>query len=266
MTACQRWRLGRAVYRPAGEIFNPARAAVEVIDKDTARPFTERHHYAGTYPAARIAAGLYVKNSFQRDQLVGVAVFAVPVHQAIVPRYFDGLGPNDGVALSRLVLLDEVAANAESWFVARAFRALRAKLGTDGVLSYSDPVERVDAAGNVVKRGHVGTVYQALNACYRGRSRAQLMVLSRDGRVVDKRALSKLRNDETGAAYAYDQMRALGAPERRPFEGGAEYVTRALAEGGFQRLRHPGNHTYTWWIGERRARPNWIALPYPKAL
>jgi hypothetical protein len=262
--SCQRWRDRRASYRPIGEVFESARASVQAIDEGTAKAFTLRHHYAGTYPAARFRAGLFVQNRFLREQLVGVAVFSVPMSQCIVPKYFEGLAPNGGVELGRLVLLDDVAANAESWFVARAFRLLRERLQVDGVLSYSDPVERIDSAGNVVKRGHVGTVYQALNACYRGRSRAQLMILSHDGRIANMRALSKLRNDESGAGYAYNQLRDLGAPRRQMFESGRDYVARALVEGKFRRQRHPGNHTYTWWLGPRAARPAWAPFTYPK--
>ena len=61
-----------------------------------------------------------------------------------------------------------------------------------------------------------------------------------DGRVANGRALSKIRNDERGAAGAYAQLRSMGAPERRPFESGADYVARALQT--FRRIRHPGNH------------------------
>lgn len=265
MTACQRWRDRRAAYRPAGEVFDASRAAVYEICEDQARRFTIQHHYAGTYPAARKRAGLFVKNRFQRDELVGVAVFSVPMSQGVIPNWFPGLEPRAGVELGRLVLLDEIAANAESWFVARAFRLVQATLpGVLGVLSYSDPVERVDAKGIVVKPGHVGTVYQALNAAYLGRARGGTMILSRDGRCVSRRALSKLRNDESGAAYAYEQLRALGAPERQAFEEPKAYADRALRDGGFRKQRHPGNHTYAWWLGDRRARPAWQTLPYPK--
>jgi hypothetical protein len=265
VTACQRWRNGRARYRPAGEVFDTARASVQAIDESTAKAFTVAHHYAASYPAARFRAGLFVQGRASRESLVGVAVFSVPMSQGVIPRWFAGLRPAEGVELGRLVLLDDVASNAESWFVARALRLLRAELGVDGVLSYSDPIQRVDAAGNVVKRGHIGTVYQALNAAYLGRAAPRTEILSRDGRCVSRRALSKLRNDESGAAYAYQQLRALGAPERRPFEGGKEFAERALREGRFRAVRHPGNHTYAWWLGERRARPAWEPMPYPKA-
>lgn len=265
MTTCQRWRRGRARYRPAGEVFDTARAAVNLIDEGTARRFVVEHHYAASYPAARLRVGLFVKDRFTRDQLAGVAVFSVPMSQGIIPRWFAGLAPARGAELGRLVLLDDVPSNAESWFVARAFRAIKGVLPeVDGILSYSDPLERLNAAGEVVKRGHVGTVYQALNAAYLGRARGGTMLLARDGRIVSRSALSKLRNDESGAGYAYEQLLGMGAPERRPFEGGREYAERALREGGFRAQRHPGNHTYAWWLGERQARPAWPSLPYPK--
>ncbi len=265
MTACQRWRQGRARYRPAGEVFDTSRAAVHLIDEGTARRFTLEHHYSASYPAARLRVGLFVQDRFVREQLVGVAVFSVPMSQGVIPHHFLGLEPRRGVELGRLVLLDEVPSNAESWFVARAFRAVKGVLPeVDGVLSYSDPVERIDAAGEVVKPGHVGIVYQALNASYLGRARGGTMILARDGRIVSRRALSKLRNDESGADYAYAQLRRMGAPERQPFEDPKAYAERALREGGFRKVRHPGNHTYAWWLGDRRARPAWQALPYPK--
>ncbi len=264
--SCQRWRDRRASYRPVGEVFDPSRAAVYEIGEEQARRFTVQHHYAGTYPAARKRAGLFVKNRFMREELVGVAVFSVPMSQGVIPNWFPGLAPRAGVELGRLVLLDDIAANAESWFVARAFQLVRVTLPeVQGVLSYSDPIERVDVAGRVVKPGHVGTVYQALNASYLGRARGGTMILSRDGRCVSRRALSKLRNDESGADYAYEQLRKLGAPERQPFEDPKAYAERALRDGGFRKVRHPGNHTYAWWLGDRRARPAWQALPYPKA-
>jgi hypothetical protein len=265
-TVCQRWRNGRARYRPAGEVFDTARASVQAIDESTAKAFTVAHHYAASYPAARFRAGLFVQGRTSRESLVGVAVFSVPMSQGVIPRWFAGLRPAEGVELGRLVLLDDVASNAESWFVARAFKLLREKFAAvNGVLSYCDPVERVNAAGELVKRGHVGTVYQALNAAYLGRAAPRTMILSRDGRVFSQRALSKLRNGEVGEAYAYQQLRSLGAPERRPFEGGKEFAKRALREGGFRAVRHPGNHTYAWWLGERRARPAWEPMAYPKA-
>lgn len=170
-----------------------------------------------------------------------------------------------GVTLSRLVLLDDVPANGESWFVARALRLLRAeKPDVGAVVSYSDPVVRTTLDGARVMPGHVGTVYQALNAMHVGRSRKETVILDRDGVVVDRRGImSKLRNDEQGAAYAYARLTAAGAPPRRPLEGGVAYVERALREGPFRRFRHPGNHTYVWTLHDDVV-VKLEAKPYPK--
>lgn len=257
-SSCQRWRDRASSWRPAGELFNAREAEAQVIDEATAKAFVTRHHYSGTYPAARLRVGM-----FWRGALAGVVVFSVPMSQQIVPKYFADLEAAAGVELGRLVLLDQVPANAESWLVARAFRLLRATLpAVRACVSYSDPIARTTAAGALVKPGHVGTVYQALNAHYRGRAAARTLLLAGDGRALCNRALSKLRADDRGAAYAYQQLRAMGAPARLPLESGRSYLARALEAGSFRQVRHPGNHVYTWRLDRRE-----LADPaaYPKA-
>jgi hypothetical protein len=241
---CQRWRNGRARYRPAGEVFDHSHAAVEEIDETTAKAFVIGHHYARSYPAARFRAGLFLQPPHQRERLVGVAVFSVPMNQRVVPKYLE-CAPNDGVELGRFVLLDEIAANAETWFLARAFRRLRTRLGSHGVIAYSDPSERCNIHGETVKRGHIGTIYKAHNARYRGRASARTLLLAPNGVVVCDRTLSKIRGDERGRDYALAQLLALGAPPRQRFESGHDYAIRLRAD--FLRpLPHPGNHTFTW--------------------
>lgn len=247
VSGCQRWRRGRACYRPAGEPFDPSRYGVEPIDFAEARRFVVEHHYSGSMPAARLQLGLMHKASaWQAGALAGVVVFSVPVQERAVPAWLD-LPPRLGIEIGRLVLLDDVAANGESWCLGRAFRLLRQLLPeVRGVLSYCDPLERRDADGRVVKRGHIGTVYRAFNGRFAGRSAARTLLLARDGRSVNERTLSKIRLGEQGAGYAVRQLRALGAPAPRPAEDGPAYVSRALAEGGFRKVRHPGNLTFTW--------------------
>lgn len=48
------------------------------------------------------------------------------------------------------------------------------------------------------------------------------------------------------AGYAYSQLLAAGAPPIRPGETGRGYVGRALLEGPFRKIRHPGNLAYVW--------------------
>jgi hypothetical protein len=264
MRACQRWKRARESYRPAGEAFNPLRHDVVVLDESDAKGFVVRHHYSGSYPAARLRVGLMRAGV----GLAGVAVFSVPANDASITARC-GVEARAGVTLGRFVLLDQVEGNGETWFLARAFRLLADRLGdVRAVLSYADPMPRIDAGGRCFRPGHVGTIYQAFNGRYVGRSKAEWLWLDRDGKVLSPRTLSKLRNGEQGAAGAYEILRRAGAPARDPFEDGAAYVARALEQGPFRRVKHPGNHAYVWAIGEKRRETMTgvaPALPYPKA-
>ena len=152
----QRWRDRRGVYRPTGEPLQPHHFEVAAIPDDvTARAFVVAMHYSGSYPAARRRVGLYTK----RGALVGVAVFSQPMHDAVLRPWTRDVA----VELGRLVLLDTVPGNGESWFLRRAFALLAAE-GFEGVVSYSDPEPRTDDEGKTVFVGHIGGCYQASNA------------------------------------------------------------------------------------------------------
>lgn len=260
--ACQRWRGRRDSYRPAGEPIDPRRYGVELLDEGTARRFVVEHHYAGTYPAARCRAGLFRAGRAGRADLVGVAVFAVPMQPAALRKHA-GVGPAEGVELGRFVLLDEEPANAESWFLARAFRLLRQALpGVRAVLSYSDPIPRATVDGRQVMPGHLGIIYRAFNGRFVGRSSRRVLLLGPDGRAVSGRALTKIRQGERGAAYAERQLVEMGAPARLAGESGESYVRRALACGAFRRMPHPGNLAYVWALNAEARRGLPSALPY----
>lgn len=272
---CQRWTEKHASYRPAGELFDPSRYGVEILQKGDAADFVQRHHYTSSLPATRLSVGLFHHRGFARE-LVGVAVFSVSSSQATIPAW-TGEAPEGGAELGRFVLRPEVKANGESWFLARAFGVVddqlrRTVLDEQGreqlqrvraVLAFSDPQERRTVSGLVICPGHVGTIYQAHNGTHVGRTRARWMWVAPDGRTVSERALSKLRNGERGAAYVERDLLAWGAPRRAAGERPEVWLARALQEGPFVRLRHPGCIAYVWRL-DRDASP-WPRLPYPKA-
>lgn len=268
---CQRWRLRRDSYRPAGEVINASRYGVEPIPEAAAKAFVEAHHYSGTMGAARLRVGLFrSRGAFQPAELVGAAVFSVPASQAVIPKW-TGLEPAAGVELGRLVLLDDVEGNGESWFVSRALALVRAELPeVRAVLSCSDPVRRVAPDGRVIIPGHVGTVYQALNARHAGRTDRATVYLTPGGQVVSKRALSKLAANDTGRAYTTRQLLEAGAPA--PFAGETPegWIARLKSSGWLGRFRHPGCLVYLWPLGDRRERRRVVEafpppLAYPKA-
>lgn len=102
----QRFTERRASYRPVGEtICAAAYDVVELADDATPRAFVERHHYSGSYPAARFRFGLY-----QRGDLAGVAVFSVGASGAAHRAVWPTLEPREAVDLGRFVLVDSVPA------------------------------------------------------------------------------------------------------------------------------------------------------------
>lgn len=242
---CLRWRGRRFTHRPAGEPLQPARYEVEPLDEAAAKAFVIRHHYSGSYPAARYRVGLFEHGRFQARQLVGVAVFSVPMTQALIPKYLE-VEPAAGVELGRFVLLDQVPGNGESWFLARAFRLVRRALPIRGIVSFCDPVARFDSHGRQVKRSHHGVIYRRHNAAVAGRTLPRTLLLMPNGLCASDRALSKIRNEEVGVDYAMRQLLAAGAPRRFLGESGSEWIARLREEGFFRPMRHPGNLAFRW--------------------
>lgn len=265
----QRWRERRPRYRPAGEPIDTRRYGVDVIEEALAKSFVLRHHYSGSMPSTRVSIGLFESGGCSLAQLVGVAVFSVPVTNFSFPKHL-GLPAPQGVDLGRFVLLDTVAGNGESWFLGQAFRVLRVALPeVRGVLAYSDPMPRVMPDRHVVKRGHVGQIYVSHNGQYFSRTKPRAIILTRSGHELSPRTLSKLRNGERGADGAYRQLLAHGAPRRRIGENDRGYVERALREGPFARVRHLGMHVFGWPIGgqlerSRLRRQFAPSRPYPR--
>lgn len=258
----QRWRERRDSYRPAGEPIRTSAFDVAEIPEDrVARAFVERHHYSGTYPAARARVGLY-----RRGELAGVAVFSHPCNDRVLTSVFPALAPAAAVELGRFVLLDEVPANGETWFLARCWELLRAR-GLRGVVSFSDPVPREDLHGRRVFPGHVGTIYQAANARHLGRGTAQLLHLLPDATVFSRRAAQKIRSGEKGWRYAAAQLERWGAdPLFDDADRGARaaWLRRWTAE-LTRPLRHPGNYRYAWALARAVRLPAGDAYPKTRA-
>lgn len=230
-----------------------------------AKRFVEAHHYSGSYPAARLRYGLYSAST-----LVGVAVLSVPAQRKVLSLPFPELEPyTESLELGRLVLLDEVPANAESWFLTRAFE-LAAVAGVRGVVSFSDPMPRRSLDGSIILPGHIGIIYQAKNAIYAGRSTPRTLHILPDGTALNARTLQKIRAGERGRRYGEAQLVGNGARPRREDETPAAWLHEVLPMIGLRSLQHPGCHRYLFRLGTRAQRRAVSialpALPYPKHL
>lgn len=244
----QRWRDRRDRFVPHGDIIDTRDHSVDIIDcYKQAKPFVEAHHYSGSFPATRLSCGLFRNGAGGKSELVGVCSFAVPINNASIPLHTGLQDHRAGVDLGRLVLLDDVPGNGESWFVSRAFRLLRqTKPEILSVIAYSDPVRRIADDGTVVMPGHCGMVYQALSADLRGRSSSRTDQIMPNGKILSPRAISKIRAQDTGAAYAERQLVESGASKREYGEDPAAWICRLQKEGHLRPRRHPGNLVYTF--------------------
>ena len=208
----QRWLRGLAAYRPPDEPIRTADYDVAPLTNETAaRAFVLAHHYSGTYPAARWRLGL-----FHRGTLQGVAVFSHPCNDRVLTSIFPGQA-TDSVELGRFVLLDEVPGNGETWMLGRCFHWLRRE-GLAGVVAFSDPCRRLNHFGETVFGGHIGTIYQAHNAVYLGRSTPRTLTLLPDGRTFSDRAQQKIRAADRGVRYSVQQLVQYGADPPSCFE------------------------------------------------
>jgi hypothetical protein len=250
-----RWRDGVGSYRPAREVIDTRAFTVDALPDDTTpREFVRQHHYLRTMPAARFRFGL-----FWGGLLVGVAVFSHPANNATLSIF-----PGDrleSVELGRLVLLDRVGANAESWMLTRCFEVLRRR-GIIGVVSFADPVRRTDRAGRVITPGHVGLAYQATGAAYLGLTRAGKQRLLPTGEVLHARALAKLRARDQGWRYVAARLEAAGAEKLGDADPGPwldEWLPQLT-----QVVTHPGNLRYAWGLTPTVKRHLGEGQPYPK--
>ncbi|MGH9883883.1 MAG: hypothetical protein ACREBE_00020 [bacterium] len=256
----QRWTERRASRRPAGELIRTAAYDVAAIaSAAVARAFVARHHYSASVSSTAHRLGLYC-----RGDLVGVALFGPPASMAAHRAVFPTLTIREAVTLGRFVLLDAAPGNAESWFIARCFELLRAE-GIAAVESCADPEPRTTASGDVVHRGHVGTIYCATNGRYVGKTNPSTLRLLPDGTCYSNRSAGKLAQGDVGRRYAAAQLERWGAEPLRDDEdalGWLRYWRARLT----RPMRHGGNHRYLWCLDRRRRREVLTApqRPYPK--
>lgn len=254
----QRWELGKDRWRSDREVIRPSEYDVEPMPGKDARAvgFVETHHYARSFPAGRFSFGLR-----RHGILVGIAAFSHPTNDLTLTNVFP-CGSLEATELGRLVLLDEVPGNGESWFVARCFNHLRRE-GIRGVVSFSDPVRRRTADGTVVMPGHTGCVYQSLNAVYAGRGTARTLRMFTDGTVFNDRTAQKIRKRERGWEAAVRDLQARGAgPIWEDTREWLRFWTPRLTRA----VRHAGNHKYLWSLDRRMRNALPAPLPYPKEI
>lgn len=127
---------------------------IGLVEKNVAKELIVTNHYSHKWTSCRYALGL-----FDKESLVGVAVYGFPVGRQTVKSITPDLMNDQVLELTRLWLRDEEPKNSESWFIGQTFDWLRKNTGIKILISYSDPMQ-----------DHLGIIYQATNWMYQGNS------------------------------------------------------------------------------------------------
>lgn len=202
--------------------------SVAAIPSTIGKKFIIEHHYSHGVHNGPMCFGL-----MDNGKLVGVCAFASPSSENVRASLF-GEEYKDGVTeLHRLVLLDEVPKNAESFFIVRALKELK-KLRPyyKAVISFADPTQH-----------HVGVIYQATNALYCGTSSPATFYLDADNRL------------------------------RHPRQNGENITPAKAKERGWIPTKREGKYRYVYLLPENRTELKQLkalfkldVLPYPKAV
>ena len=115
---------------------------------------------------------------FAREYLRGAITIGVGPKNA--HSLVEGAEPSDCATLSRLWLADELPSNSESRVIGYLLRALKRDTDLKFLISYADP-----------SQGHMGTIYQATNWLYTGRSGAMPLYDLGDGIPRHSRSLAQ---------------------------------------------------------------------------
>lgn len=211
----QRWQDRRPTwrYRHEGGFDRTRYSVAEIPDDTTASRFIEMHHYSRSCPAMKYRYGMYEGNI-----LVGVAILSIPARKEVITKPFKDLIPyTEVLELGRFLLLSQVPSNGETFFLGHIFELAR-KADVRGIVSFSDPIPRTNAAGETIFLGHIGEIYKTKGALYTGRSSPRTIQLLPDGTLLHDRTLQKIRAQEPGHDAAEKSLRDLGAP---PIEANA---------------------------------------------
>lgn len=139
--------------------------------------------------------------------------------------------------------------------------------GPDDIDSYVNRKDALETTTTIVTSSPKIRLNRASVAVHAGRGTTRTLLLLPDGRVLNERALAKVRALDVGHAYVEELLCSFGATARC----GADpviWLPRALREAGVRTLWHPGYHRYLFRLGDRHARRpihvGYPDLPFPK--
>jgi len=149
--------------------FDFSKLRIKNLRAKRAKKFIKRFHYShGCHNGPSPNYGLMFSN-----RLIGVCMFATPCSENVRASILGKEHKDAVIELHRLYTIDDAPKNCESWFVSRCLNKLKEdKTRVKVVISFSDTTE-----------GHYGTIYQACNAWYYGKSSPATFYKDKNGRL-----------------------------------------------------------------------------------
>lgn len=206
---------------------NPPNLDFREVSLKEIKNFVEEYHYSKNVNGVKVSHcfGLF-ENSVE---LVGAVIFG-PLSTTAWKRY--GEKESDVVELRRLVCLDHLPRNTESWLIAKCIKKLKKFRKYKVCVSYADPYH-----------GHLGYIYQASNWKYLGQTSPDIMLKTPDGKLYHSRSLRvKYKGDYKPFVKKLREMQETGL---------------------LQEVKVPGKHIYTYCLNGKQTP---TLIPYPKLL
>lgn len=173
--------------KPSGEVLHRNEWTVRPVDISLARSLIARLHYArGASNSATAVHGLFKADEPILGQCYGVAWWIPPTRDAAAAWWPE---PTEVLALSRLVLEDDVPKNGASFLISQSIRLLHPRWKC--LITYADSWQ-----------GHDGGIYKATNWEYLGLTNAERTY------VINGVMKSRKAGPRT---YTHDEMLARGA-------------------------------------------------------
>lgn len=168
---------------------------VKKIPCKTAKDYIIKNHYShGCHNAPSPCYGL-----FQNDDLIGVLMFATPCSENVRASVFGGDNKDKVIELHRLHILDVTPKNTESWFISRCLKLLKEdKPRVKAVISFSDTTQ-----------GHNGTIYQATNFYFIGKTTPCTFYLDSNNRLRHPRQNGVNITKEMAAGYGWTPIKRM---------------------------------------------------------
>lgn len=206
-------------------MMKPKELTIAPADFKEIKDFVETHHYSRNVNGVKINKCFSVRYN---GELCGGVIFG-SLSTTAWKKFADS--EEHVLELRRLVLLDEVGKNSESYVVSKTIKWLKQhRPEVKVIVAYADPMY-----------GHDGTIYKASNFEYLGLSGA------------DK----GYRDPESGKVYHSRALRTRDDHYRyKPF---VVELRKKLDEGKLEVIDLPGKHCYVYRIKECRFKRPYIS-------